>query len=409
MAASESSPGGFFQANGGLDVSPGGYFKANATAALAGYVDVSAGVSLAGGALDLSNGGAFIKTGLGHTLLFPNTVNGTLMASVNAVGPVTGTPGAGNFLCGDGTWKAVTGTVSTISTGNLSPLFTASIANPTTTPAISFALTNAAGNSWFGNATGSAAAPAYNTTPIPTTFMPALTGDVTNSSGTVATTVKGINGVILSSLASGLHYNTTATGAPSIATSAQVAAALTGATGTLNLASTTLTLPTTPVNQGGTGVATLSSGGLLIGNGTSAVGAATANQVAAALTGTTGTLNLASATLTLPAIADSGVSGAVVATQSGTTVNWASGLIQERTITSNLTLTGFSNPVSGKAHVLIFKSSGGAFAVTLPTGSNHIATAATTSAITSGDSLIMSAIYDGTNYYWAFGANIIPL
>jgi hypothetical protein len=55
------------------------------------------------------------------------------------------------------------GTVTTFSAGNLSPLFTSSVANPTTTPALTFALSNAAANTWFGNSTGSAAAPTYNT------------------------------------------------------------------------------------------------------------------------------------------------------------------------------------------------------------------------------------------------------
>lgn len=47
--------------------------------------------------------------------------------------------------------------------------------------------------------------------------MPALTGDVTTTVGTVATTVSKINGTTLSGLATGLLKNTTATGVPSIA------------------------------------------------------------------------------------------------------------------------------------------------------------------------------------------------
>lgn len=54
--------------------------------------------------------------------------------------------------------------------------------------------------------------------------MPALTGDVTSTSGAVATTVGKINGTTLSGLATGLLKNTTATGVPSIATSADVIA-----------------------------------------------------------------------------------------------------------------------------------------------------------------------------------------
>lgn len=53
------------------------------------------------------------------------------------------------------------GTVTSFSAGNLSPLFTTSVATATTTPALSFLLTNAAANTYFGNATGGAAAPSY--------------------------------------------------------------------------------------------------------------------------------------------------------------------------------------------------------------------------------------------------------
>jgi hypothetical protein len=57
----------------------------------------------------------------------------------------------------------------------------------------------------------------------PGTGITALTGDVTASgSGSVAATVKGINGVLLSSLATGLLKNTTGTGVPSIAVGADI-------------------------------------------------------------------------------------------------------------------------------------------------------------------------------------------
>jgi hypothetical protein len=52
---------------------------------------------------------------------------------------------------------------------------------------------------------------------LPAAQMPALTGDVTTTVGTVATTVSKINGTTLSGLATGLLKNTTATGVPSIA------------------------------------------------------------------------------------------------------------------------------------------------------------------------------------------------
>jgi hypothetical protein len=53
------------------------------------------------------------------------------------------------------------GTVTSFSSGNLSPIFTTSVATSTTTPALSFSLSNAGANTYFGNATGVSAAPSY--------------------------------------------------------------------------------------------------------------------------------------------------------------------------------------------------------------------------------------------------------
>jgi len=88
------------------------------------------------------------------------------------------------------------GTVTSFSAGNLSPILTTSVATPTTTPALSFSLSNASAHSFLGNNTGGSAAPAYvqpNFTDLAGSVaagqMPALTGDVTTSAGTVATTL----------------------------------------------------------------------------------------------------------------------------------------------------------------------------------------------------------------------------
>ncbi len=56
---------------------------------------------------------------------------------------------------------AGTGTVTTFSAGNLSPLFTTSVSNATTTPALSFSLSTADENTYFGNANGTAGAPQH--------------------------------------------------------------------------------------------------------------------------------------------------------------------------------------------------------------------------------------------------------
>lgn len=117
------------------------------------------------------------------------------------------------------------GTVTDFSAGNLSPLFTTAVANSTTTPALSFSLTNAGANTYFGNATGGAGAPSYT-----------AAGALTKTDDTNVTLTLGGN-----------H-----------ATSLLRAASLTlGWTGTLAVA------------RGGIGVGTIT--GLMQGNGTGAV------------------------------------------------------------------------------------------------------------------------------------------
>jgi hypothetical protein len=86
------------------------------------------------------------------------------------------------------------GTVTSFSSGNLSPLFTTSVATSTTTPALSFSLTNAGANTIFGNNTSSSAAPSY----FSSTSLP-IAGDVTGTLG--ATTVAKLQGVAISATA----------------------------------------------------------------------------------------------------------------------------------------------------------------------------------------------------------------
>jgi hypothetical protein len=71
----------------------------------------------------------------------------------------------GNVLQSTGTtinWAGATGTVTSFSSGNLSPLFTTSVATATTIPALSFSLSNAAAYTVLGNNTGSTGAPSYS-------------------------------------------------------------------------------------------------------------------------------------------------------------------------------------------------------------------------------------------------------
>jgi hypothetical protein len=70
------------------------------------------------------------------------------------------------------------GTVTSVSSGNFSPLFNVTVTNPTTTPAFSFTALNAAAGTIFGNPSGSAAPPSFN---APSSFSGI--GTVTSVSG----------------------------------------------------------------------------------------------------------------------------------------------------------------------------------------------------------------------------------
>lgn len=87
--------------------------------------------------------------------------------SANNVGASLGIGSTGNVLTVAGgvpTWAApaTSGTVTSFSAGSLSPIFTTSVATATSTPALTFSLTNAAGYGILSNTSGSAGAPAYN-------------------------------------------------------------------------------------------------------------------------------------------------------------------------------------------------------------------------------------------------------
>ena len=172
-----------------------------------------------------------------HELAITSTVNSVVVSA----GVVT------IDLAGGGS-----GSVTTFSAGTLSPLFTTSVANPTTTPALSFTLDTQSANLVFaGPNTGMAAAPTFRslgTADIPdlsgtyqlfsakdqingyagldgstllkTAEFPALIGDVTSTAGGVTTKVVAIQNVavdptgptdtqVLSYSASGSHWTPT--------------------------------------------------------------------------------------------------------------------------------------------------------------------------------------------------------
>ncbi len=137
-------------------------FTAAAVIGNAGYADVVANWSTCSGTQYLGYDGAC------HTVLSQLTYSAI-------VGLWTGCSGT-QYLGADGNCHSGgSGTVTSFSAGNLSPLFTTSVATATSTPALTFSLTNAAGDSWYGNASGSTGAPSYNTTALPNVLIPVPT------------------------------------------------------------------------------------------------------------------------------------------------------------------------------------------------------------------------------------------
>lgn len=80
---------------------------------------------------------------------------------------------------------ASVGTVTDFSAGDLSPLFTTSEATTTSTPALTFTLSNAAAHTFFGNSSGSTGPPSF--TAITTADIPTLNQNTTGSAATLTT------------------------------------------------------------------------------------------------------------------------------------------------------------------------------------------------------------------------------
>ena len=128
------------------------------------YNSISGDISLSdSGATSVLKVGGQALSGVASGSLLIGTGSGTLgLLSIGVTGEVPIVSGGTlvyAFPSG--------GTVQSFSSGNLSPLFTTSVSSSTTTPSQTFTLSNAAGDSWFGNASGSSGAPSYNTSAIP--------------------------------------------------------------------------------------------------------------------------------------------------------------------------------------------------------------------------------------------------
>ncbi len=143
-----------------------------------------------------------------------NESNATLLGNNSGAAAAPSEITLGSGLAFNGTTLTATGsggTVTSFSSGNLSPLFTTSVATPTTTPALSFTLsTVASANQFFANTTGGSA-PAFRS--IAATDLPAtITSNTSGNAATASALSPGaqINGVLFTGAS-----NITVTAAPS--------------------------------------------------------------------------------------------------------------------------------------------------------------------------------------------------
>lgn len=156
--------------NGTTPAAPGG--GANITWQVSGS-SVSAYIANLFSINGVLNGSDFIDLQSGTDITVTDLGSGQVSFSFTGQLANTNAGGAGlalgsyNAATGNFTTVSVgSGTVTSFSAGALSPLFTTSVATATTTPALSFTLSNAGGGTVFGNNATSSGAPAYTTAPV---------------------------------------------------------------------------------------------------------------------------------------------------------------------------------------------------------------------------------------------------
>jgi hypothetical protein len=111
-----------------------------------------------------------------------------------------------------------TGTVTSFSAGNLTPLFTTTVSTATTTPALAFTLSTAAPNTVFGNATGSTAMPTFSSSPRFTAIGNLTTNGFLKTQGGVGNLAIDTATYLTSNQTITLTGDVTGSGATSIAT-----------------------------------------------------------------------------------------------------------------------------------------------------------------------------------------------
>ncbi len=169
-----------------------------------------------GGTLTLPSGGGTLLTMVGGNSSLGTVTSGTWQGTM--IGSAYGGTGLTSYATGDilyasatntlsalpiggpgqvlevvsgvPSWQTVggTGTVTNFTSGNLSPVFTTSVATSTTTPALTFALSNAGPHTFLGNSTGTSAAPTYSAVDLSADVTGLLPISALNTTGTASST-----------------------------------------------------------------------------------------------------------------------------------------------------------------------------------------------------------------------------